>query len=143
MKRYCRNASKCSLKAVNGCEYHETCPCFAVDLNEYQKPKSKYHNQKCEYNGLKFDSKKELNRYLELCLLERSGRIKGLKRQVKYVLIDKTEHNRECSYFADFEYEENGVKVVEDVKSKATKTAVYKVKKKLMYERYGITIKEV
>ena len=33
--------------------------------------------------------------------------------------------------------------VVEDVKSKATKTRVYGMKKKLLHERFGITITEV
>ena len=54
---------------------------------------------------------------------------------------------------ADFSYERptlpdcNGVvhwlPVVEDVKSKATKTQKYESKKKLMRERFGISITEV
>lgn len=38
---------------------------------------------------------------------------------------------------------ENWRQVVEDVKSKATKTRVYSVKKKLMLEKFGILIREV
>lgn len=33
--------------------------------------------------------------------------------------------------------------VVEDCKSEITKTPVYKIKKKLILQRYGITIKEI
>ena len=33
--------------------------------------------------------------------------------------------------------------VIEDVKSKATETRVYKVKKKLMQEKFGISVREV
>ena len=37
---------------------------------------NKYHNVKTEYNGITFDSKKELTRYCELKLLEKGGVIK-------------------------------------------------------------------
>ena len=43
----------------------------------------------------------------------------------------------ECSYIADF----CGETVVED--AKGYRTEVYKIKKKLMLERYGIQIREV
>ena len=42
---------------------------------------NKYHNKKIIYNGIKFDSIKEKNRYIELKLLERAGLIKNLKLQ--------------------------------------------------------------
>ena len=35
------------------------------------------------------------------------------------------------------------LRVVEDVKSPATKTRVYEIKKKLMRERFGIDVREV
>lgn len=43
---------------------------------------NKYRNNKVEYDGIIFDSKKEAKRYAELKLLERTGRIKELRRQV-------------------------------------------------------------
>lgn len=103
----------------------------------------KYRNIKITYNGLKFDSKKELNRYRELHLLERSGAIEGLKTQVPFILIDKSKYGRVIKYVADFTYYENGQLVVEDTKSEPTKTPVYRLKKRLLAERYGIEIKEV
>ena len=105
------------------------------------KPKqSKYHNKKVIVDGMKFDSQKEYSRWCELQLLERSGKIKELHRQVKFELIPKQDGERSCSYIADFVYRENGMLIVEDAKGKNTE--VYKIKKKLMLQRYGIKIKE-
>lgn len=50
---------------------------------------------------------------------------------------------RAVKYIADFTYRENGQLVVEDVKSDATRTDAYKIKKKLMLSVYGVRIKEV
>ena len=47
---------------------------------------------------------------------------------------------RPCYYIADFVYTENGATVVED--TKGVKTDAYKIKKKLLLERYGIKIRE-
>ena len=99
-------------------------------------------------DGQKFDSVKEYHRWGCLRLLERAGKIKDLKRQVKYVLIpaqrDKTGKviEREMSYIADFEYFDlsKGAKVTEDCKG--YKTDVYKIKKKLMLWVHGIHIHE-
>lgn len=47
----------------------------------------------------------------------------------------------ECSYVADFVYEENETTIVED--TKGFRTDAYIIKRKLMLERYGIQIREV
>ena len=104
---------------------------------------NKYHNRKIKVNGIIYDSKRELRRWNELLLLEKAGQITDLKCQVRFVLIDKSKGHRETAYVADFTYYEKGQFIVEDCKSKPTKTATYKIKKKLMFERYGIKIKEV
>lgn len=124
--------------------------------------RSKYGNRKTVVDGITFDSKKEANRFRELQLLERAGKITALQRQVKYVLIPtqrefsneiykKGAHQghfkpgkvleKECSYIADFSYIQDGAYVVED--TKGVRTEVYKIKRKLMLERYGIQIREV
>ena len=105
--------------------------------------KPKYNNKTVDSADGKFDSKLEYYRWQELKVLEKSKAIKDLKRQIKYVLIDKSKYGREISYIADFTYIQDGKLVVEDTKSKATKTRVYALKKRLMAERYGIIIKEV
>lgn len=97
---------------------------------------SKYHNKKTDG----FDSKKERDRYFELKLMERAGQISNLRRQVRFVVIPKTDKFRETCYIADFVYFQNGKQVVEDCKG--YRTEVYRIKKKLMYDRHGILIKE-
>lgn len=95
-----------------------------------------------------FDSKKELLRYSELKLLERAGQISDLRRQVPFELVprqivDGRVIERAVKYIADFTYWQNGQLVVEDVKSDATRTDAYKIKRKLMLSVRGIRIKEV
>mgnify|MGYP000428864303 CR=1 FL=1 len=108
---------------------------------------TKYKNKKITVDGQTFDSKKEANRYQELLLLEKAGVIKNLSRQVKFVLIpSQRDENgkvveRECSYKADFTYEEGIKTVVEDVKGYRTKE--YIIKRKLLLYQYGIRIREV
>lgn len=107
---------------------------------------AKYGNIKTvTSDGIKHDSRKEANRWCELKLLERAGKIKDLQRQVKFELIPKQDGERACYYVADFVYHdvEANKKVVEDTKSSATKTEVYRVKKKLMLYVHGIRIREI
>lgn len=119
--------------------------------------RSKYGNKKILVNGVKFDSMKEYKRYLQLQMLERAGDITDLQRQVKYVLIPAQKEpdtigpkggihkgrtiEQECSYIADFVYQENGKTVVED--TKGVRTPEYVIKRKLMLYIHGIKIKEV
>ena len=110
--------------------------------------RSKYGNRKTERNGVKFDSRKEARRWSELSLLEEAGAIQNLQRQVRFELlpsqrIDGKIVERAVHYVADFVYEQDGEKIVEDTKSPATRTPVYIVKRKLMLWRHGIQIKEV
>ena len=103
--------------------------------------KNKYGARKLKTpDGQVFDSVKEYHRWGCLRLLERAGKIKDLRRQVKFELIPKQEGERACYYIADFTYLENGDLVVEDCKG--FKTDVYKIKKKLMQMEHGIRIKE-
>ena len=101
----------------------------------------KYHNKKTAG----FDSKKEFNRWAELKLMERAGQISGLQRQVKYELIPAQYKDGKCifraaSYVADFVYVKNGETFVEDCKG--FRTDVYRLKAKMMYQKYGVLIKE-
>ena len=94
-------------------------------------------------DGIKHDSRKEANRWCELKLLERAGKITNLQRQVKFELIPKQDLERACSYVADFVYYDVDANkmVVED--TKGVKTEVYKIKKKLMLYIHGIKIREI
>ena len=118
---------------------------------------SKYNAKKTVVDGIVFDSRKEARRYSELKLLESAGHITDLQRQVEYILIPEQREpdtvgkrggikkgkviERKCSYIADFVYIENGETVVED--AKGYRTELYKIKRKLLLERYNIRIREV
>lgn len=106
---------------------------------------NKYRNKKVVIDGYKFDSKAEGDRYLELKLMLRAGVIKDLQMQVPFELIPKQQGERACTYKADFVYTDvaTGKQVVEDVKSEATKTPEYKIKKKLMLWVHGIKVVEI
>ena len=85
-------------------------------------------------------------RWCQLKLLQKAGVIKDLDRQVKFELIPKQDGEKPVSYIADFVYydKEIGAKVVEDVKSPATrKRPEYIIKRKLMQYIYHIKIKEI
>ena len=112
----------------------------------------KYHSRKTVVDGIIFASRREAMRYQELRLLERGGKVRNLRRQVKYNLIPAQLDSRgqvaekPVTYIADFVYEllsDGGfwVPVVED--AKGVRTPVYIIKRKLMLERYGIRIREV
>ena len=119
-------------------------------LTNERKPKSKYHAQKIQTDGIKFDSKKEARRYHELKLLEKVGEITELTLQPTFELIptqrdkDGKILERKCSYRGDFSYKDKeGNLVVEDVKSPATSTPLYRMKRKLMLYQHGIIVQEV
>jgi hypothetical protein len=100
----------------------------------------KYRNTPTEVDGIRFDSKKEAARWAELQLLERAGQITNLQRQVAFYF----EHRGYllCKYVCDFCYLQDGKQVVEDVKSPASKTPLYRLKKKMMKAWYETEILE-
>lgn len=128
--------------------------------NYFKNIKQKYGNKKIDYLGEKFDSKKELNRWFELKMLEQGGVIYNLKRQVHFELIPnqykivekvlkngniKQEHKlieRKCEYIADFVYKnDKGETIVED--AKGFRTPEYIIKRKLMLQKHNIEVQEI
>ena len=110
---------------------------------------SKYGNIKCEYEGIKFDSKAERKRYITLLLWQQSGVISDLELQVKYVLTaskkrDDNSTERASEYKCDFQYKhgETGRLIVEDVKGGKC-TPEFILKRKMMLDKYGITVREI
>ena len=104
--------------------------------------KNKYHNTKVIYDGIKFDSKKERNKYIELKQLEKAGIIKELELQPKFLLLDTIHYKGKTYpktyYKADFKYKtKDGVEIIEDVKSKITsKDKTYRLKIKMLLAKY-------
>lgn len=118
----------------------------------------KYGSKKVMYDGIVFDSKKEMRRYCELKLMERAGNIKNLELQKPFELIPAQREpdtigkrgglikgkviENSVKYVADFVYtDENGRRIVEDTKGFRTKD--YIIKRKMLLYFYGIRIKEV
>ena len=100
--------------------------------------RSKYRAIKTIVDDITFDSKKEAKRYIQLKLMVRSGNISDLKLQPRFDLIV---NGYKCGFYkADFEYIENGKRVIEDVKG--MKTPIYNLKKKLVKAIHGIDIFE-
>lgn len=99
--------------------------------------KNKYSNVKTNIDGVRFDSKKEAQRYKELTILQDKGHIFGLVLQPRFLLQDKFKYGgktyRKIEYVADFSYyrsEEPEILVIEDVKG--VQTPVFKLKHKLL-----------
>src|SRR5512133_1834187 len=102
--------------------------------------RGKYNAKKTEIDGYVFSSRREANRYSELKLLEAAREIKDLELQPKYPCVVNGE--LVCTYIADFRYKTaSGHEVVED--AKGVKTAVYRIKNKLVRALYGVVIVEV
>lgn len=108
----------------------------------------KYRAVPTVIDGIRFHSKKEAARYLDLKLLERIGEVKELELQPKFPLYAPTRNGhgpveKICDYVADFRYRQGprGVLVIEDVKG--MRTPVYRLKAKWFRAQYGLDITEV
>lgn len=124
---------------------------------------NKYGNKKVTYDGIVFDSKREMYRYMDLKMLLLCGAISDLRRQVVYELIPAQREKstrvykkgkkkgqpvegkiieKAVTYVADFVYIDNatGKEVVED--AKGMRTREYILKRKLMLYIHGIKIRE-
>lgn len=126
----------------------------------------KYRNRKTVVDGIVFDSAKEAIRYQELKMLQKAGVIQNLRLQVPYEIIPEQREvsdevyskglkkgqpkpgrilERKVEYIADFVYTEDGQTVVEDVKGyrDGGSYKVFVLKRKLMLQVYGISVKEI
>lgn len=126
-----------------------------------RKKGERYNHTTVEANGLKFDSKKEYQRYLFLKDAEEKGLITNLRTQVKYELIpavteEYVEHLKTkdkiktrtlqlaITWTADFVYCKGSEEVVEDVKpSKFLLSDRFVIKEKLFFWKYRKKIRLV
>lgn len=104
---------------------------------------TKFSNEKTIADGIKFDSKKEEQRYYYLKLLEKAGEIKSFEHHKKYVLLESFEnsdgkHRSPITYTPDFVITNNNETLyAEDVKgSRDIITPLFIVKQKLFECRY-------
>ena len=104
-------------------------------------------------NDYRFASKKEARRYQELLLLGHAGLVRNLELQPTFPLRVRADEAPVTwivgHYRADFRYEElqtppdqavHWLDVTEDCKG--MKTAVYRLKKRMVEAQYGISVRE-
>lgn len=118
---------------------------------------NKYNSRKAVVDGITFDSGREAERYSQLTLLQRAGKISWLRLQVRFELLpaqyEETEAvyirgakkgqpkrgkciEKAVFYIADFVYcDEYGRMIVEDAKGCRTKD--YIIKRKLFRWKFG------
>jgi len=107
-------------------------------------PKSKYRNIKTKVEGVTFDSKGELKRWVQLCLMQENGLISDLKRQVRYELCPpiKLAGEKRASavkYVVDFQYvTDKGELRLEDLKG--FDTPVSRLKRRLVKHLHGLDV---
>lgn len=105
---------------------------------------NKYRN----HRTLGWDSDIERERYHELLLLQRAGKISDLRRQVPIQLLPSQYIDGKCvergvKYICDFVYVEDGQTIYEDVKSPITrKNKDYIIKRKMLLYFHHIRLKE-
>ena len=110
------------------------------------KPR-KYRNEPIIVDGIRWDSKKELARWVELKLLEHLGMITDLKRQVAFELAPSVvlygRKRPPLRFTADFTYIEDDQFVAEDCKAPPTRNeTAYKIRRHLMMSVHSIEIRE-
>ena len=112
--------------------------------------RNKFGARKFRNEWGEFDSRVEFWRYAELLEMQRRGLISGLQRQVRYEIIPAIRVQKEIAlktktkvvervdekaahYTCDFQYTQDGVLVIEDAKSEATRREKdYVLRRKLM-----------
>ena len=101
---------------------------------------NKYGAKKTTVDNITFDSRAEATRYVLLKALFRAGEIRNLRLQPEFHF--KLDGKKIFTYRADFAYfDKTDQRIIEDVKG--VKTAVYRLKKKLIESQFKIKICEV
>lgn len=105
--------------------------------------KHKYNAVPTEIDGVRFDSKAEARRYVELKDKEKLGLIINLELQPKFDFVINGQKLPRTWYQADFRYVDvqTDEVIVEDVKGMIT--PIYTLKKKLMKAVHNIDVQEV
>lgn len=109
-----------------------------------KRTRSKYGNQVAEYQGEKYQSRKEARYAKLLDTLKRAvrpeERVVSWERQVPFEIV--INGVKVCKYLADFKvlFADGRTEII-DVKG--MRTDIYKLKKKLVQACHGVEIKEV
>lgn len=113
----------------------------ASKLIEDHQTRSKYGAKRTELDGIWFASKAESQEYARLKQRQMAHEIYGLKLQPEFPVVigGKTI----CRYRADFEFYDRPTNKRHILDVKGVRTAVYRLKKKLVEALYSIEIEEV
>lgn len=137
-------------KANEKAEYLRARGFKSVEIIEEAAGRNKYNAIKTEMFGEKFDSQAEAGYYCELLDMQKRGVVSEIQLKPRYSLVPPYHHPttgkfvRGVNYIADFfVVYADGTSEVIDVKSRVTRTAVYRVKKKLFEFKYGVPLTEV
>ena len=119
----------------------------------YVQANNKYGASKVVFNGISFDSRYERDSYIDLCYIQKQGKISGLRLQVGFRIIkkviklipvqlktkvryDQRVVEKEARYHCDFLYKEDGKIIVEEFKSVMTaELPDYVLRRKLMVNK--------
>ncbi len=105
----------------------------------------KYRNKPCIVDGLKFDSIAEAARWGSLQLMQDVGMIRGLERQVPYVLVPSVKFDGSArakpavKLTVDFVYWEGEKRVLED--TKGIVTDIFRLKQHLLKSVHGLEVR--
>lgn len=107
--------------------------------NKYNVDTSEYGKLKRTVDGILFASQDEATRYVILRGRQERGGIKNLTLQPRFVIIpaftdSSGKRHRATHYTADFQYEELGETIIEEVKGKASRD--FPLRMKLFLKHY-------
>ncbi len=110
-----------------------------AELGEPERP-AKYHNVKTDSFGLRFDSGHEAVEIGNLLLAEKHKTgVFGLRLQVRFPLPGKSDYVADATYLQAVD----GFLIPVVVDAKGVRTPLYKLKKKLFKQTYGVEITEL
>lgn len=116
-----------------------------VGIEPHPSRGHKYGAKPVTYNGIRFDSTIEYQRWLFLDIAKMAGMITDLRHHPRYVLTEacvvEDKKQRAVVYEADFEYVKEGQTVTEDVKGLITQAARIKIKQ--FAAKFGRTVRIV
>lgn len=120
------------------------CHRVALRRKDGQVRRQKFNAEPTDVDGFRFASQREAGRYVTLAIEQRVGDIRGLEIQPQFALhVHRPDGVLVCigRYVADFAYERNGQRVIED--AKGMRTPLYTWKRNHVTAEYGITVVEV
>ena len=103
--------------------------------------RNKYNAKATVVDGIRFDSKGEAHHWCKLRMMEKSGLIRKLERQVRFPIVVDGQKVGRRAYVADFSYYTDKGRVVENFKG--FDTDMSKFKRELVKAIYSVDVQIV